>query len=176
MSSASAARGRLKAGLESFLEVVVGALVLGLAVVVTLGVVYRKLGASLPWYDEVASVMLAWLTYYGAALAALKRAHIGFSGIVDALSGRVRVVVILLGEVCVIGFFALLAWAGMVVLDALAGDTLVSLPEVPTQFTQSVIPVGAVLFILAELLSIPDALKPLSWGAPTMIECEGSLQ
>ena len=32
--------------------------------------VYRKAGASLTWYDEIASILLAWVTYYGAALAA----------------------------------------------------------------------------------------------------------
>ena len=53
-------------------------LLAGLAVVILVGVACRKLGISLVWYDEVASIMLAWLTYYGAALAALKRAHIGF--------------------------------------------------------------------------------------------------
>ena len=51
---------------------------------------------------------------------------------------------------CVFGFFALLAWTGWVVLDVLEGDTLVSLPWVPVQLTQSVIPIGAVLFILAQ--------------------------
>ena len=43
--------------------------------VVVLGVVFRWDGEALSWYDEVASVQLAWLTYYGASLAALKRAH-----------------------------------------------------------------------------------------------------
>ena len=53
---------------------------------------------SLGWYDEGASIMLAWLTYYGAALAALKRAHIGFPGLVNAMPPAVRVPVVLLGE------------------------------------------------------------------------------
>ena len=52
---------------------------------VLLGVACRKLEIPLVWYDEGASIMLAWLTYYGAALAALKRAHIGFPGLVNAM-------------------------------------------------------------------------------------------
>ncbi|MBW1995630.1 MAG: TRAP transporter small permease subunit, partial [Deltaproteobacteria bacterium] len=54
-----------------------------LTIIVILGVIYRKAGASLSWYDEVASVLLAWLTYYGAALAAITRGHIGFSGLIN---------------------------------------------------------------------------------------------
>lgn len=149
---------RLERWCERLLEVVVMLLTGGLAVVVLLAVVYRKSGHSLVWYDEVASIMLAWLTYYGAALAALKRAHIGFPGLVEALPMRWRIAAIYAGEVFVIGFFALLAWVGLQVLDVLEGSYLISLPTVPVQLTQSVIPIGAVLFILAELLSLPRTL------------------
>ena len=141
------------------LEVVVLTLITALAVVVIVGVVFRKAGASLIWYDEVASILLAWLTYYGAALAALHRAHIGMPTLVDRLSGRVRLAVVLFGETVTICFFGLLAWAGVRVLAVLGGTTLVSLPSVPASVAQSVIPIGAVLFIVAQLLSLPDVLS-----------------
>ncbi|MEZ5739780.1 MAG: hypothetical protein R3E68_10205 [Burkholderiaceae bacterium] len=70
----------------------------------------------------------------------------------------------LLAEAVVIAFFILLAWAGMVVLDVLEGDTLVSLTWVPAQFTQSVIPIGAVLFVVCELLSMPGYLRMIASG------------
>ena len=41
-----------------------------LAVVILYAVACRKLGVSLVWYDEVASIQLAWLTYFGATLFA----------------------------------------------------------------------------------------------------------
>lgn len=135
------------------------ALMAALALVVVVGVVYRKAGASLVWYDEVASILLAWLTYYGAALAALDRAHIGIPTLVGRLTGRVRAAVVLAGEVCVLAFFAVLAVAGMRVLSVLGGTSLVSLPWVPSAVAQSVIPIGAALFIVAQLLSLPDALR-----------------
>ena len=53
-------------------------------------------------------------------------------------------------------FFVLLAWAGFKVLSILQGMNLVSLPWVPIAFTQSVIPIGAVLFIICQLLSFPN--------------------
>jgi TRAP-type C4-dicarboxylate transport system permease small subunit len=134
-------------------------LLASLAVVILVGVACRKLGIALVWYDEGASIMLAWLTYYGAALAALKRAHIGFPGLVNAMPPRLRVPAVLFGEVCVIGFFGLLTWFGIQVLLILEGDTMVSLNWVPTQLTQSVIPVGGALFIIAQLLSLPEVLR-----------------
>jgi TRAP-type C4-dicarboxylate transport system permease small subunit len=130
-----------------------------LAVVVLAGVFLRKLGIPFVWYDEGASIMLAWLTYYGAALAALKRAHIGFPGLVNALPPAVRVPAVWFGELCVVGFFGLLTWFGIEVLRILEGDTMVTLTWVPTRFTQSVIPVGGALFIVAQLLSLPEVLR-----------------
>ena len=43
-------------------------------------------------------------------------------------------------------------------------ETLVSLSWIPLSFTQSVIPVGSALFILAEILSIPDAWRKAMAG------------
>ena len=55
------------------LEWLVVILMAALAGEVTVGVVFRTLGESLEWYDEVASILLAWLTFYGSALASVKR-------------------------------------------------------------------------------------------------------
>lgn len=130
-----------------------------LAVIVLMGVTYRKLGIPMVWYDEVASIALAWLTYYGAGLAALKRSHIGFPGLVNAMPPSLRVPLVLLGEGIVILFFALLGWYGYQVLVILEGDAMVSLPWVPTRLTQSVIPIGSLIFIVAQLLTLPELLR-----------------
>lgn len=133
-----------------------------LALVVVVGVGFRKAGASLVWYDEVASILLAWLTYYGAALASLHRAHIGMPTIVARMRGKLRLATVLIGEACVASFFVALAWAGVRVLSVLGGTTLVSLPAVPMSLAQSVIPIGAVLCIAAQLLSLPDVLSEVT--------------
>jgi len=77
-------------GYERALEWVVIALMTVLAVEVTAGVVFRYLGHALIWYDEMASVLLAWLTFYGAALASLKRAHISCPELVDLAPPAVK--------------------------------------------------------------------------------------
>jgi len=144
---------------ERVLEAIVLILVAALAVVVVMGVGFRKFGAALVWYDEVASILLAWLTYYGAALAALKRAHIGFPNLVRRLGRPWRIPVVVAGEAVVVAFFLIAAWAGWRVLVILEGSGMVSLPWVPTRLTQSVIPIGSVLFVIAQLLSLPEMLR-----------------
>ena len=140
-------------GFERTLEGLVLALMTTLTGVVLLAVAFRKVGAALVWYDEVATILLAWLTYYGAALAALKRTHVGFPRLVQAAPPATQLALLLVREVIVIGFFVVVALAGWRVLGVLGGLTLGSLPWLSTQVTQSVIPIGAVLFIVAELLS-----------------------
>ncbi len=147
---------RARSVFERLLEAVTVLLMISLATVVVLGVIYRWAGESLSWYDEVASVQLAWLTYYGASLAALKRAHIGVPGLIAVVPPLYRLPLVILAEFIIVGFFLMLAWYGYVVLVILEGDTLISLPWIGTQFTQSVIPIGAILFVIAEILNLPQ--------------------
>jgi TRAP-type C4-dicarboxylate transport system permease small subunit len=138
------------------LEWIVGTLMVLLAVEVTLGVVYRSIGHSLIWYDEVASVMLAWLTFYGSALASVKRAHIGCPEIVDQLDWPLRRALNLVAQLLVVAFFLLLGAVGAWILPVLHGDGLVSLPWVPMSVVQSVIPVSSALIVIAELTHLVD--------------------
>ncbi|MBI2314308.1 MAG: TRAP transporter small permease subunit [Betaproteobacteria bacterium] len=155
---------RFRVAYERFLEYLVILLMAVLAVEVTLGVVFRTVGQALVWYDEIASVLLAWLTYYGAALAAIKRAHIGFPGLVRSLKPALRLPVVLLAEALVFAFFGLLGWVGYSVLEVLATDFLVSLPSISVMYTQSVIPLSSALFIVAEALVLPELLREARGG------------
>jgi len=157
---------RVRTRYERFLEIIVFTLMIALALIVTVAVIYRKAGESLVWYDEIAEIMLAWITYYGAALAALRGAHIGVSALVDAMPARLRIATTIIAEIFVISFFLLLAWAGWHVLEVLQYDYLISLPQVSSRYAQSVIVIGAILYVIAELLRLPDALQAASSPGP----------
>ena len=49
-------------------------------------------------------------------------------------------------------------------LNVFGDETLISLPWIPLRITQSVIPIGAALFIAAETLSIPEAWRHAMTG------------
>ncbi len=167
----------LRTVLERVLEAWLVVMILAMTAVVVLAVIWRKAGASFIWYDEVASIMLAWITYYGAALAALKRAHIGFDGLLLAMPLRWRMVALAVAEALVFLFFIVVAWTGFTVLQVLHGMTLISLPWVPVQFTQSVIPIGAVLFIICEAISLPEHIARVRAGiSHDEVEVAGQLQ
>lgn len=142
---------------NALLQAVTLVLLAGLTGIVVGAVVMRKLGHSFVWYDEVALVLLVWLSYYGAALAALHRGHLSFPGVLFALPRWARLAGLVLGEITVVGFFAMVAWYGWLVLDIVAGEALISLPWLSYSVVHSVIPIGAVLYILAQLVSLPRA-------------------
>lgn len=150
---------RFRGAYGLFLEWVVMVLMVVLAVEVTAGVVFRALGASLVWYDEVASVLLAWLTFYGSALASVKRAHIGCPEVVDQLPAGWRRALSIASQLLVIAFFALLGWVGLAILPLIAGDSLVSLPEVSMAVVQSVVPISAALIVVAEVTHLVDLFR-----------------
>ena len=163
---------RFARAFEAALTVICIALMVALAVLVVIAVLVRKFDWPFGWYDEIAAIMLAWLTYYGAALAALRRAHLGFPNLVEALPPSARLAVLVVSEALVFGFFILLAWFGWRVIVLLAGDTLTSLPWMPIAVTQSVIPIGAVLFCAAEATTLSDRWREARAGGRRPIEGE----
>ncbi|WMS42825.1 TRAP transporter small permease [Acuticoccus sp. MNP-M23] len=150
--------------LQRILEALTITLLVTLAVVVLAAVVARYVfNSSFVWYDEVASIMLAWLTFYGAALAALRRRHLGFPGLLLALPVRGRFALFVLGDIIVIAVFSAIGYGGWFILQVMGTDTLISL-DVPLSVTQSVVPIGAALFIIATLLSAPAAWATMRAG------------
>jgi len=170
-----AAMERFRAVYGRVLEWVVGALMVLLFIEVTVGVLLRMTGHSLIWYDEVASVMLAWLTFYGSALASVRRAHIGCPELVERAPWPLRRAVSIVAELLVIAFFVVLGVTGVWIMPILAGDTLVSVP-VPMNLVQSVIPVSALLIIAAEVTYLVDlivAVQPPAAGGDGIALADG---
>lgn len=160
--------------LRRIVETLLGAFCVGLIVALTalvlVAVAYRQLGASLTWYDEVATVLLAWLTYYGAAFAMLKRGHLASPEILMRLPLAPRFALFVASEALVIAFFAVVGWTGAEVVVLLKGDGLISLPWVSVQVTQSVMPLGAALFIVCQLLSTREEWAMLRRGRSVVKE------
>jgi TRAP-type C4-dicarboxylate transport system permease small subunit len=149
---------------DRFLEVIAAALIVAVTGIVVLGFTYRWAGASLVWYDEVASISLAWLTYYAAALAALRGAHLGFPGLVNSFPPGLRVAATLFASGVTIFFFVLMAWVGTQLIPIIADISLVSLPEVSQGLVMSAIPIASALFVISELVRLPKLLAEARRG------------
>jgi TRAP-type C4-dicarboxylate transport system permease small subunit len=152
------------------LEVVSGLLLVLLTLLVTIAATIRFFGVGLAWYDEVAPILLTWVTYLGAALVALNRGHLGFDNIVRQLPVGVRAVAFSVSEGLTLTFFLALAWGGVRLMHVISDERLMSVDWFPSAVAQSVIPIASVIFVIAELVSLPMAWKKLeksSRGATT---------
>jgi TRAP-type transport system small permease protein len=139
--------GRL-VGLVEWLAV---GLLAGLTVLVCLGVFFRYvLNSSLVWYDEFASYMLVWLTFYGCVVVDYQRRHIGFDLFVNKLAPGRRRVVDIIGESAVLGFQFVLCYYGWILTERMGDETTVSLPWIQVGWVQSVLPItGALLLVIS---------------------------
>jgi len=127
-------------------------LLVGLTVVVCLGVFFRYvLNASLVWYDEFASYLLVWLTFFGTVVAHHHRRHIGFELVVDKLDPLPRRIVDLVGEVAVLGFQFVLLYYGWILTQRMGDETAISLPWVKVAWITSVMPITGGLMLLISL-------------------------
>jgi TRAP-type C4-dicarboxylate transport system permease small subunit len=125
------------------------ALLVGLVVIVCLGVFYRYiLNSSLSWYDEFASYMLVWLTFYGTVVADYQRRHIGFELVVDKLSPARRRIAEVIAEVSVLGFQFVLFYYGWSLTSSMADETAISLPGIKMVWVNSVLPISGALLLL----------------------------
>ena len=150
--------------LDLALQVATIALIVVLSCVVLLGVAYRYTGNSLIWYDEVAAVLLAWITFSGAAFAVLRNAHLGFSGLLYSLPPTIRAVVFWIGEVIFFASLGAIGWAGWAILDIFGNETMTTLRFVPRSVVQSIIPVSAGVMLLGRALTLPERLSDLRVG------------
>jgi len=155
---------RIVAGFDFVLQAITLLLLLALLVVVLLGIVFRYSGNSLIWYDELAAMLLAWITFSGAALAMLRNAHMGFSGLLFGLPQPARTVLFWLVEILVLVILGITLWAGWAILAIFGNESLTSLPFLERSVVQSVLPAGAALMVLARLLTLPHRLADVVRG------------
>jgi TRAP-type transport system small permease protein len=155
---------RLRQILDLILEVFCLGLLSLLAGIVLYAVAMRSLGASPGWYDELASALLAWLTWAGGAYAALRGAHMTTETVLVIIPHPLRAILFLMAEAAVFTTMAIVLVAGLKIIETLAGESLVSLPWMPRAGLQAVLPASAGLFMICRALALPAAWKRIMAG------------
>ena len=127
------------------------ALLVALTALVCAGVFMRYvMNASLTWYDEFASYLLVWLTFYGAVVADYHRRHINFDLLVNKLAPTARRVMDGVGELFVLGFQFVLFYYGWILTERMGEETAIALPWVKVVWINSVLPItGGLMLVLS---------------------------
>jgi TRAP-type C4-dicarboxylate transport system permease small subunit len=122
-----------------------------MVVLVCLGVFFRYvLGASLAWYDEFASYLLVWLTFYGAVAASYHNRHIQFGTLLERLMPATRRKLEIIAELFVLGFQVVLFYYGWLLTQKMGDETAVSLVWIKMGWVYSVLPIsGGIMLIIS---------------------------
>jgi TRAP-type C4-dicarboxylate transport system permease small subunit len=138
--------------LIDFLEWWAVLLLVLMVVLVSLGVFFRYvLGAALAWYDEFASYLLVWVTFYGAVVASYRNGHIQFGTVVARLMQNTRRKIEIVAELFVLGFQFVLLYYGWVLTQKMGDETAVSLAWVKMGWVYSVLPITGGIMLLISL-------------------------
>ncbi len=125
--------------------------------VVCFGVFFRYvLKSSLVWYDEFASYLLVWLTFYGAVVASYRRRHIGFEVVLNKFRPETRRIFDFISELFVLGFQVVLFYYGWQLVEKMGADTAISLPWVKMAWIYSVLPITGGLMLIISVMRLID--------------------
>jgi TRAP-type C4-dicarboxylate transport system permease small subunit len=137
--------------IEQALRIVVAALVVTIAVMVTAQVVFRyAVHAPIVWSEEFTTLCYQWLSYLGAALAVRYRAHFGVDFVVRLLGPAWKHGLEWLEHAVVWSLGAFLVVYGWRIVESSALQMYPTLPfSVGTGYL--VLPIAGVLFFLMDL-------------------------
>lgn len=142
-------------------------LLVAMTALVVVGVFFRyALGAALSFYDEFASYLLVWVTFYGAVIASHRGKHIGFETLVELLPPGARHVVEIIAELFVFGFQLVLFYYGWMLVQSMEFDTAISLPFISMAWVYSVLPITGGLMLLISAISIVSLVRGELKGSP----------
>lgn len=141
-------RSRVVRALDAGLDLMLGSVLAAMAGLVFVNVFCRfVLKFSLSWADELAMVLLVWLTFLGAGAAMRDRMHYAFDYLVRALPARGRRAVKVGGHLlCLAMTLLLLHWSGRVVF--LITDWVMPATGMPRSWVYAACPVGCAFLLL----------------------------
>ena len=144
-------------------------LMVAMAVVVFLQVFYRYvLDAPLSWPEEIARLLVVWLTFVGGYMAMREHRHVGFDLLVKKVSPRVQAVIRILGRAMVVVFLLVVVGQGWIFMRKFIG---VEMPYTGLSigiFAYSVFPISGALMILQAVVDFADSVRVLR--SPTRAE------
>jgi TRAP-type C4-dicarboxylate transport system permease small subunit len=153
---------RLLLRLWKTIEVGVGLLLMiGLLYVGTLQILVRYAPAGTlyaSWTEELARLMVVWMTFWGAAVVQRSGGHMSVSLLYDALPKGGRKVIRIAGDMVILIVLALLVTEGWRIAYLQIGQTTITLDISIAAFAYAV-PVGGSLMLLFVLLDIVARLR-----------------
>ena len=131
-----------------------------MSIVVFVQVVFRWIGASLPWTEEVSRYLLVWTTFMGGAYGVKTHAHIGVEAFTLLLPKKIKKVLAILVMICGIILCCVIFYFGVrLVRLNFSIMQLTPAMRMPIAYMYLAIPIGMTCFILRYIINIYGAIK-----------------
>jgi TRAP-type C4-dicarboxylate transport system permease small subunit len=159
------------AALARRIEAVLNAVIGLLLALITVSLIYQVfgryvIGRAPAWSEEVARMMIVWLTMLGAGACLRGGTHIAVTVLVNALPPGPRQIVLWLRDFAILAAVGVLTWAGVRYAELNATQDSPAL-EIPMSFVYASLPIGAALIALQLVLSRigrePPVIDPIEW-------------
>ena len=148
---------KLKQGSLRLLNLILIAAVAVLVLDVLLGVASRYLwGAQVKWTEELATILLIWVSFLGAAAAFEARAHLGIDFLTARFTPSARRKAELIAHLCTICFviIAFLLGGSILVRQALIHRNILPALQISDVVMYLPLPVSGVFILIYELANL----------------------
>lgn len=142
-------------------------LVLGSMALIVAGNVFFRfvLNASLYWGDELAQILLVWLTFLGAALAVKERSHYVLNFLMDRLSGNLRKICWAVQQIMVLLAITTLLYYSAIVSYQIRLWVMPA-TEISRVFVYAACPLGCLLMLYYTIVDLKESVKENLFGQP----------
>ncbi len=121
-------------------------------------VLFRYIGSSLGWSEEVSRHLLVAITFLGGTAAYKRMSFIGLKGIGHGLGRSVQQIIVVALQVATLACFCILAWFGTEYTIKAWQHTTASL-QIPMSIPFAVIPVSSMFFIVHVLADMATTFE-----------------
>lgn len=129
--------------------------------------VFRALNLPVSWTEESARYLCVWVIYLAASKAVKNGKHMSVDLLPMVLKGRARVALYILASLISMGFFILLAWFGVEVLQSMSVRPQYSAANhINMQLAYAAPYVGAGMMIIREIQRLTVYVKQMAGILP----------
>jgi len=146
--------------LDKVLGTILEALMVIMVLVVILQVLARyAIKVPIPWTEESARYMLAYMTFVGSAIALREGKHIVVHFLYDRFSSAHKRALDLIFHVLILFFLFLILWGGLKLIDGAWDVPTASMPWFTMGQIYLILPIGLVIMIWYEMGLLWEGLK-----------------
>lgn len=156
---------RFIAAVAALVRIICIVLATALFVIIVVAVIARYgFGQAVSWTEEVPRYLLIWISFLGAASCVLRREHVGFDVLFNALPQSIRKVLGIFLSLLVFGFGWIVFRYGVVFLVDFGDDLMETIPFTNNWYYPAM-PISGFLIMLFSLKVMIDEYRSNNAGA-----------